>query len=136
MFFASICRRGFSEANGSGRTPSPGLKPAGAVVRPPLYAGMVPAALPAFSAPTAVSVVPRALASSAVTAWAPMAEKAIKPANQWSLRFMVGSSEGGLEGQADGAAVAQEGRQSVRGGHGGAVVAVVTEVVDVLQVEA
>src|SRR6188472_3350704 len=97
---------------------------------------MVPAALPAFSAPTAVSVVPRVLASSAETAWAPMAEKAIRPANQCNLRFMVDSSEGGLEGQADGAAVAQERRQSVLRGHGGAVVAVVAEKVDVLQVEA
>src|SRR6185295_15140259 len=64
------------------------------------------------------------------------AEKAIRPANQLSLRFMGGSSEGGLEGQADGAAVAQERRQSVLRGHGGAVVAVATEIVDVLQVEA
>src|SRR5881275_21882 len=97
---------------------------------------MVPAALPAFSAPTAVSVVPRVLASSAETAWAAIAEKAIRPANQLSLQFMGNSSEGGLEGQADGAAVAQKRRQSVLRGHGGAVVAVVTEVVDVLQVEA
>src|SRR5678815_4333550 len=97
---------------------------------------MVPAALAAFSAPIGVSVVPRALASSAETAWAEIAEKAIRPANQLSLRFMGDSSEGGLEGQADGAAVTQERRQSVRRGHGGAVVAVVTEKVDVLQVEA
>src|SRR5204862_7124838 len=97
---------------------------------------MVPAALPAFSAPTAVSVVPRALASSAETAWAAIAENAIRPANQLSLQFMGNSSEGGLEGQADGAAVAQERRQSVLRGHGGAVVAVVAEIVDVLQVEA
>src|SRR5678816_1064593 len=108
MFLASICRRGFSDANGSGRTPSPGLKPAGAVVRPPLYAGMVPAALPAFSAPTAVSVVPSVLASSAETAWAAIAEKAIRPANQLRLRLMENSSGGGLEGPADGAARARE----------------------------
>src|SRR5947209_3936867 len=97
---------------------------------------MVPAALPAFSAPTGVSVVPSALASSGETAWAAKAEKASRPANQWSLRFMVDSSEGGLEGQADEAAVTQERRQSVGRGHGRSVVAIVTNEVDVLQIEA
>ena len=36
MFLASIERRGFSFAYGFGRMPSPALKPAGAVVRPPV----------------------------------------------------------------------------------------------------
>jgi hypothetical protein len=36
MFLASICRRGFSLANGFGRMPSPALKPVGGVVRPPV----------------------------------------------------------------------------------------------------
>ena len=68
MFFASIEESGFSAANGSGRMPSPALYPAGGVVRPPVYSGIVPALLPAFSAPIGVSVVPSFLASSAVTA--------------------------------------------------------------------
>src|ERR1700749_1588974 len=97
---------------------------------------MVPAALPALSAPIAVSVVPRAFASSAETAWAAKSAKANSPANPWSLRFMVCSSEGGLEGQADEAAVAQVRRQAVRRGHGGAVVAGLADEVDVLQIEA
>src|SRR4029077_12188667 len=54
----------------------------------------------------------------------------------WSLRFMVCSSEGGLEGQTHETAVAQERRQSVGRGDNGAVVAEVADEVDVLQVEA
>src|SRR6476659_4374981 len=97
---------------------------------------MVPAALPAFSAPIAVSVVPKVLASSAETpAWAPAAEHASRAANQWSLRFMVDSSEGGLEGQTHEATVAQERRQPVGRGDNGPVVAEVADEVDVLQVE-
>ena len=58
MFFASITMRGFSDANGLGRMPSPGLNPAGGVVRPPVHAGIVPSLLAAFSAPIGVRVVP------------------------------------------------------------------------------
>ena len=36
MFAAVIVRRGFSSANGSGRTALPALKLAGGVVRPPV----------------------------------------------------------------------------------------------------
>ncbi|MCY1180021.1 hypothetical protein D9M73_204490 [compost metagenome] len=50
---------------------SPALKLAGGVVKPPLYAGMVPSALPAFSAPTWVNWFPSFAASEASTAaWA------------------------------------------------------------------
>src|SRR4051812_38328859 len=62
-----MTRRGFSLAKGSGRNPLPVLKSAGALM-PPVYSGMVPSLLPAFSAPVAVSVVPSCLASSAETA--------------------------------------------------------------------
>src|SRR6266496_2941339 len=67
-FLLSIVSRGFSPANGSARKPSPFLQLAGGVVSPPVYSGIVPSLLPAFSAPTAVSVVPSCLASSADTA--------------------------------------------------------------------
>ncbi len=62
-----IVRRGFSFANGSGRTVVPAWNPAGGLM-PPVYSGIVPSLLPAFSAPTAVSDVPSCLASSAETA--------------------------------------------------------------------
>jgi hypothetical protein len=68
IVFASTDNNGFSPANGSGRMPLPALNSAGGVVSPPLYSGIVPAALPAFSAPTAVSVAPSFFASSGVTA--------------------------------------------------------------------
>src|SRR4029077_6206449 len=67
MSLPVMTRRGFSPANGSGRKPLPALKSAGALM-PPVYSGIVPSLLPAFSAPTAVSVVPICLASSAETA--------------------------------------------------------------------
>jgi hypothetical protein len=68
MFFASIESSGFSFAKGSGRTFFDLSKLGGGVVRPPVYAGMVPSLLPAFSAPNGVSSAPSFLASSAVTA--------------------------------------------------------------------
>src|SRR6478736_7731815 len=143
MFFASITRRGFSLANGFGRVPLPGLNSAGGVVRPPVHAGIVPSLLPACSAPTGVSVVPRALASSAVmAAFAPAAAvAATTPARRmrWDLIIIV-SSEGGLEGQADEAAVLQVGVESVGArdllADGAGAFAVAAEEIDELQVEA
>jgi hypothetical protein len=94
--FAVIVRRGFSSANGSTRKVEPFWNEAGAVM-PPVYAGMVPSLLAAFSAPTAVSVVPSCFASSAVTAahdWEAMAEAArmmmdlrmVRILRKWSCR--------------------------------------------------
>src|SRR5947209_5841657 len=101
---------------------------------------MVPSLLAAFSAPTRVSVVPpSALASSAVTAaFAAVAAYAAqtRAANRVSRMCMFVSSEGGLEGEAQHAAVLQVGGEAVGRRDGGAVVLVVTEPVDVLQVEA
>ena len=50
--------------------PLPALKSPGGLM-PPVYSGMVPSLLPAFSAPMGVSVVPSCLASSADTAATP-----------------------------------------------------------------
>src|SRR4051812_22105522 len=99
---------------------------------------MVPSALPAFSAPTGVSVVPSAFASSAVTAACAASEPAAMamPASQCRLIFMRGSSEGGLEGEAHEATVLQVGGQPVRGRHGRAVVLRLAHEVDVLEIEA
>ena len=63
-----MTRRGFSPANGFGADAAALLEAAGGVVSPPVYAGMVPSLLAAFSAPIGVSVVPSCLASSADTA--------------------------------------------------------------------
>ncbi|MNP82008.1 hypothetical protein D3C76_1805160 [compost metagenome] len=60
---ASMENSGFSLAKGSGRTPLPLSNPAGAVVNPPVYAGMLPSLLPAISAPIGVRVTPNCLAS-------------------------------------------------------------------------
>ena len=63
-----MTRRGFSLSNGDGRMPLPFLNDAGISFSPPVYSGIVPSLLAAFSAPTAVSVVPSCFASSAETA--------------------------------------------------------------------
>src|SRR4030095_15780956 len=64
-------------------------KPPGALI-PPLYSGIVPSLLPAFSAPTGVSVVPSCLASSAGTAAsAPVLKIAAKPAASNVMRNIV-----------------------------------------------
>jgi hypothetical protein len=67
MFRALMEKRGLSDAKGSGRQPEPGTKFGGGVVKPPVYGGIVPSALPAFSAPKGVRVVPNLAASSLVT---------------------------------------------------------------------
>ena len=115
MFFASIEKSGFSPANGSGRMPSPGLKPAGGVVRPPVYSGIVPALLPGFSAPIGVRVVPSFLASSAVTPACarPLKASASAAAVRLFVKCIASSLEGGLEGQAHEAPVGEQGREAV-----------------------
>src|SRR5688572_21157021 len=57
---------GLSPENGSGWN-VPTRKPAGGRVMPPSHAGIVPAALPAFSPPTGVRLVPSLAASDALT---------------------------------------------------------------------
>ena len=72
----SIVKSGLSAGYGSGYCP-PTLKPATGLVMPPSHAGMVPAALPAFSAPTGVRVVPSlAMSAADISAAAGMARAA------------------------------------------------------------
>src|SRR5262245_24212182 len=100
---------------------------------------MVPSLLPAFSAPTAVSVLPSALASSgeiAACAVPPSAAAAIAASIRLRFIDVSSSSEGRLEGQAQEAAVLQERGEAVLAGDGRAVVAVLAGEVDVLEVEA
>src|SRR5690554_977164 len=70
MFCALTENRGASSANGLGYWPEPATNPGGEKSRgrPPSYSGIEPSALPAFSAPCIVKVVPSLLASSAGTA--------------------------------------------------------------------
>src|SRR5690349_12056186 len=100
---------GFSFANGSGRTFFVLSKPAGGVVRPPVYSGIVPSLLPALSAPTRVRVVPSLLASSAVTAACNAPACAASTAatiNALVSLFMFSTvSERGFECQIDRAAI-------------------------------
>src|SRR3990167_2615926 len=99
---------------------------------------MRPSLLADLSAPMAVSVVPSALASSALrAACAGAVTAAARTAASSVIRVcMDDSSEGGAEGQADEAPVLQEGGEAVLRRHGAAVVAVAADVVDVLQVDA
>ncbi|MNQ35632.1 hypothetical protein D3C85_491230 [compost metagenome] len=66
-FCAVMVNSGCSLAKGSERKPLESTAPA-SCGRPPFHAGMLPSALPAFSAPTGVSVVPNLAASSGDTA--------------------------------------------------------------------
>ncbi|MNN45024.1 hypothetical protein D3C81_1593390 [compost metagenome] len=71
MYWSTFCavmvNSGFSLANGSERKPLLSTEPA-FFARPPVQAGMLPSALPAFSAPIGVSEVPSLAASLAETA--------------------------------------------------------------------
>src|SRR5690606_14988145 len=66
-FLAVMVNSGFSLGNGSARKPLASTAPA-FLGKPPVQAGMVPAALPAFSAPIGVKVVPSLAASDSETA--------------------------------------------------------------------
>src|SRR5215813_1366379 len=102
-----MTRRGFSFSNGDDRMPLPFLNEAGGSFNPPVYSGIVPSLLPAFSAPTAVRVVPICFASSAETAAsAPVARDATANAMR-DLLNMVASLERGLERERPPAAVRQ-----------------------------
>jgi hypothetical protein len=72
------------------RDPLPATYPAGASFRPPVYSGIEPSPLPAFSAPTAVKVVPSCFASSAVSlAFAPYEKNSARAAPDDIMRFML-----------------------------------------------
>src|SRR5690606_36183038 len=81
--------------------------PAGGLVMPPSQAGMVPAALPAFSAPTGVSSPPSLAASSGLTAaWAMPVASTAAPAMAARVNFCLVfilclpvASEGILDGE-------------------------------------
>src|SRR3954469_10387129 len=100
---------------------------------------MEPSLLAAFSAPTAVSVVPICFASSAVTAASADPATVTPSARASILRIMVFSSgcclERGLEGEREPATVLERGIRPVRDRHGagriGGVVAVVAVVAEV-----
>src|SRR5215471_14648329 len=124
--------------------PLPFWNEGGIVVSPPVYSGIVPSLLPAFSAPTAVSVVPSCLASSAeIAAHAAGANAAASAATIKVLRNMIlFSSKCGLERERHPAAVGQSGERAVgcthdaaRGGLRGRVGLVVAEVAVVAQLE-
>src|SRR5690606_39279936 len=80
---------------------------AGGLVMPPSQAGMVPAALPAFSAPTGVSSPPSLAASSGLTAaWAMPVASTAAPAMAARVNFCLVfilclpvASEGILDGE-------------------------------------
>ena len=93
-FPASMERMGFSSAKGSGRVPLPGRNVGGGRVRPPSYAGMLPSAFPARSAPTGVSASPSCLASSGempALAGGPISARSEAATNELR-RFMSASS--------------------------------------------
>ncbi|MNP72006.1 hypothetical protein D3C76_1684690 [compost metagenome] len=61
------------------------------MVRPPWYSGMLPSALPAFSAPTAVRVVPSFAATSGDTAaWATLVKATERLAASSVLTNFIG----------------------------------------------
>src|SRR4051812_17465598 len=129
--------RGLSFSNGDGRMPLPFLNDAGASLRPPVYSGMVPSLLPAFSAPTAVSVVPSCFASSADTAAKEGAQIAASARARIDWGCMrVSLSERCLERERPPAAVGERAEHAVERGGGArrGVGRVVAEVAGVLQV--
>src|SRR5436190_9869794 len=149
LSFASCCatslalteKSGFSAAKGSLREPLPATYPAGACVRPPVYSGMLPSALPDFAAPTAVNDAPNFFASSAVSlALAPYESSATIAAADEIILFMVVSNrsflKGGLGGEHDALAVLEQRQKAVAGRHGLSVVEGVAVEPDVLDVEA
>src|SRR5471030_2317441 len=100
---------------------------------------MVPSLLPAFSAPTAVSVPPSCLASSGVTAACAPVAASSAASMMVCLKFMVSTlSEGGLESRGQEATVFEQRRHAAVGsdGAGGRVGHQRAEEVDILQVEA
>jgi hypothetical protein len=104
-FLLSMTIRGFSLSNGDGRMPLPFLNDAGTSFRPPVYSGIVPSLLAAFSAPMLVSVVPSCFASSGeAAAKAAVASDATARAMN-VFRNMKSSSECRLERERPPAAV-------------------------------
>src|ERR1700755_745357 len=90
---------------------------------PPVYSGIVPSLLPAFFAPTEVSVVPSCFASSGETASALVLKIAAKPAASKVFRNMKIApwSECGLERERDPAAVGERRVRAVGDAHDAAV---------------
>src|SRR5471032_2414621 len=100
---------------------------------------MVPSLLPAFSAPTAVRVLPSCFASSGVTAACVPVAASSAASMMVCLKFMVSTlSEGGLESRGQEATVFEQRGHAAVGSDGarGRVVRQRAEEVDVLQVEA
>src|SRR5437016_10548976 len=143
MFFASMEKSGLSSGNGSGRVFAPGplTKPGGGVVSPPVYSGIVPSLLPAFSAPKGVSVVPSCLASSALTAACEKAAQATVQAVTAATNSLVCVMspvsfvllEAGLERKCEQSAIFVEG--TVVGRHDAAVVTELDPEIGILEVE-
>src|SRR4030095_13080055 len=117
--------------------PLPFLNDAGTSFKPPVYSGIVPSLLAAFSAPMLVSVVPSCFASSGeAAAKAAVASDATARAMN-VLRNMMSSSECRFERERPPAAVRERREDAVEyaGGAGGGVGRVIAEVTGVLEVD-